>query len=986
MTETSTVHAKRPFLPHAIRVLAVPIILLWILITVVVSTIAPTLEEVGEAHAAPMTPEDAASMKAMMLMGHNFKEFNSNSTVMIVVEGQQPLGDDAHKYYGSIIAQLQQDPAHIQHIQDFWGDPLTAAGAQSTDAKGAYVMLNLAGDQGTSLANESVEAVRKVVDHTPAPPGVKAYVTGPAALADDMHVIGNASMGKITLFSLGAIAIMLLIVYRSVVTMLIQLFLTGVGLASARGVVSVLGTHNVFGLTTFVSNLMTMLGIAAATDYGIFLFGRYREARLAGEDRETAYYTTFRSVTPVVLGSGLTIAGATYCLSFCRLPYFQTMGVPTAIGMLVVVAAALTLGPAVLFVGSLIGLFEAKRAARGRLWRRVGTAVVRWPAPILATSAVVVLIGMVALPGYTTSYNDRYYLPGSGPANLGYAAADRHFTQARMNPDILMVDADHDMRNPADMLVLDRVAKNILRTHGIAMTQDITRPLGIPIQHSTIPFQNSMQGQTNNQNLPFMKDSMAAMLKMTDEMQLTIDNLQRMYGLLQQVDATTHDLAQNTNDVTAITDELRNHIADFDDMWRPIRAYFYWDKHCFDVPLCWSTRSLFDALDGIDELSDKLHDVNKDTQHLDSLLPQMLALLPPMIDTMKTMRGLSLTMYATMSATINQMAAMNDTAIVMGQSFDTAQNDDLFYLPPEAFDNPEFQRGLKMFLSPDGKSARFFITHQGDPATPEGIARVEAERTAAQDGLKMSSLSDAKIYLGGTAATYRDMADGSKYDLMIAALSALTLIFVIMLILTRSLVAALVIVGTAASSIAASFGLSVLIWQDLFGIKIHWLVMLLSVMILLAVGADYNLLLVSRFKEEIHAGLKTGYIRAMGGTGGVVTAAGLVFAVTMASMLASNLRIIAQLGSTIAIGLLLDTLIVRTLLMPSIATLLGRWFWWPQVVQPRGDHNVPASSVSARSPVADDAATSRDGAQRDDSAVFSNRPLGLGSTSHEGQL
>ena len=79
----------------------------------------------------------------------------------------------------------------------------------------------------------------------------------------------------------------------------------------------------------------------------------------------------------------------------------------------------------------------------------------------------------------------------------------------------------------------------------------------------------------------------------------------------------------------------------------------------------------------------------------------------------------------------------------------------------------------------------------------------------------------------------------------------------------------------------------------------------------------------------------------MAGSGGVVTAAGLVFAVTMASMLGSDLRIIAQLGSTIAIGLLLDTLIVRSLLMPSIATLLGRWFWWLQVIYPRGDYTMP---------------------------------------------
>ena len=118
------------------------------------------------------------------------------------------------------------------------------------------------------------------------------------------------------------------------------------------------------------------------------------------------------------------------------------------------------------------------------------------------------------------------------------------------------------------------------------------------------------------------------------------------------------------------------------------------------------------------------------------------------------------------------------------------------------------------------------------------------------------------------------------------------------------------------------------------------LVMLLSVMILLAVGADYNLLLVSRFKEEIHAGLRTGIIRAMAGTGGVVTAAGLVFAFTMASFVYSDLVVLGQIGTTIALGLLFDTLIVRSFMTPSIAALLGRWFWWPQRVRPR-----PASQV-----------------------------------------
>lgn len=952
MTEMTDKRAHRPVLPHMIRVFAVPIILAWVFVTVLVNVAVPKLEVVGEAHSAPMAPMDAPSMKAMARLGHNFKEFDSNSTIMVVLEGEQPLGDAAHHYYDDIVRQLRQDPKHVEHIQDFWSERLTAAGVQAADAKGAYVMLNLAGNQGTTQANNSVEAVRKVVERTPAPPGVHAYVTGPAALSYDAHVIGNASLAKITLFTLGAIAIMLLLVYRSIVTTLVQLFMTFVALACSRGVVAVLAYNDVFGLTTFAANILTMLAIAAGTDYGIFLIGRYQEARRAGEDRETAYYTTFKGVAPVILGSGLTIAGAVYCLSLARLPWFNTMGPPAGIGMVVVVLAGLTLGPAVLFIGSRFGLFEPKGAATGRLWRRVGTAVVRWPAPILAVSAAVVLIGMLGLPGYTTSYNDRYYLPTSAPANQGYAAADRHFSQARMNPDMLMVESDHDMRNPADMLVLDRVAKNVLRVRGIVLVQGITRPLGIPIQHSSIPFQNSMQSQTTMQNMAFLKERMNDILRMADDLQTQIDTTQRQYEVSLDLSKAADDSAKTTADTSQITDELRNHIADFDDTFRPMRTYFYWEKHCYDIPLCFGLRSLFDSIDGFDQLAEQFHLLTADIQHTANATHDLTALFPTLITTLKTTRGITLTLYQTFKAMIDQMEAMSNTAIVMGQSFDNSHNDDFFYLPPEAFTNPDFQIGLKQFMSPDGKSARIFVTHDGDPMTPEGISRVDAERTAAQEGLKQSSLSNSKIYLGGTAATFKDMHDGAKYDLMIAVVSSLTLIFMIMLLLTRSLVAAAVIVGTAASSIAASFGLSVLIWQNLFGIKIHWIVMALSVIILLAVGSDYNLLLVSRFKEEIHAGLKTGIIRSMAGTGGVVTAAGLVFAFTMAAMLGSDLRIIGQMGSTICIGLLLDTLVVRTLLMPSIATLLGRWFWWPRVVHPRGDYGVrrrgqPASEDTA---------------------------------------
>ena len=157
----------------------------------------------------------------------------------------------------------------------------------------------------------------------------------------------------------------LLLVYRSVITVIPLLLTVGIELFAARGIVAFLGDNDFVVLSTFAINLLVALAMAAGTDYAIFFFGRYQEARQAGEDPETAYYTTYRGVAPVVLGSGLTIAGAMLCLSFTRMPIFQTMGAPCAVGMLVAVAVAVTLVPAVLAVGSRFGLFEPEAQDQG---------------------------------------------------------------------------------------------------------------------------------------------------------------------------------------------------------------------------------------------------------------------------------------------------------------------------------------------------------------------------------------------------------------------------------------------------------------------------------------------------------------------------------------------------------------------------------------------------------------------------------------------
>ncbi|MDC8993864.1 MMPL family transporter [Mycobacterium marinum] len=929
-----------PRIPHAIRRLAVPIVLLWLALAAITNASVPQLEDVGKTHNVAMNSPDAPSLQATKRIGKVFGEFDSDSSAMVVLEGDNPLGADAHKFYDTLIHKLEQDTKHVEHVQDFWGDTLTAAGAQSTDGKAAYVQVYLTGNLGSAQANESVDAVRDIVEHTQAPPGIKAYVTGPAPLIADQFEVGSKGTAKVTTITVGVIAVMLFFVYRSVLTTLLVLLTVLIEMAAARGIVAVLGNAGIIGLSTYATNLLTLLVIAAGTDYAIFVVGRYQEARSAGEERDTAFYTMFRGTAHVVLGSGLTVAGAVACLSFTRLPYFHSLGIPAALGILVALLAALTLGPAVLTLGSAVGVFEPKRAMRTRGWRRIGTAIVRWPGPVLVVACALALVGLLALPGYKTSYDTRPYMPSSAAANVGYAAAERHFSRSRLEPELLMIETDHDLRNPADMLILDRVAKAVFHVPGIAQVQSITRPLGTPLDHSSLAFQMSAQSANQIENLTYQRDRANDLLKQAGELSTTIDLLNKQYALQQELAATTHGEAENFHDTIATMKELRDKIANFDDFFRPIRSYFYWEKHCYDIPVCFALRSIYDALDGIDQLTSKFEDLTATLDRLDALQPKLVGLIPPQIASQETNRELLMANYATLSGIYAQTAAAIENATALGRAFDMAKNDDTFYLPPEVFNNPDFKRGLKLFLSPDGKAARMIITHEGDPATPEGISHIDPIKKAAHEAVKGTPLAGAQFFLGGTAATYYDIQDGAKYDLMIAGIAALSLILLIMMFLTRSLVAALVIVGTVALSLGASFGLSVLVWEYLFGIKLYWVVLALAVILLLAVGSDYNLLLISRFKEEIGAGLKTGIIRAMAGSGTVVTSAGLVFAVTMCAFVFSGFQVLGQIGTTIGLGLLFDTLIVRSFMTPSVATLLGRWFWWPLRVRPR-----PASQM-----------------------------------------
>jgi putative drug exporter of the RND superfamily len=927
---------KRPRLAKLLRVLAIPIIILWVLVAVVFNVFVPSLDEVTAENAGPLVARDAPSAQAAILQGNDFKESDFTSVAVAFLETKgRKLDEGDHQYYNELVRKLLDDTKHVASVQDLWGKPVTMSGSQSADAEATTLTIRPVGDLGSSEANESIEAIRDIVAKVPKPDGLTTYITGPAPLAADTLHATDKSLVKLTIVTVILIVILLLIAYRSITIALIPLFGVLTTLAVARGIISFLVGQGAIEISSFASNLLVSLVLGASTDYAIFYLGRYQEARQKGEDKESSYYESVANVPHVIMGSGIAITGATLCLSLTHLDYFRTLGPPCAVAMVVAVLSALTLGPALLTMGSKIGWIQPRKKRANPVWRKVGTVIARWPVPLIALAALIIPLCMLGWTTYKVSYNDRDFAPASVEASTGYAAADKHFPKSWLNNDIVYVKSDHDMRNTTDMISLDRIAKAIIRTPGVALVQSVTRPNGRPLEHASLPYALGSTGTKIGENIGFLRDRVADIDTLAAKTGTIIDATERLENITKQLVAGTHISRESAEQLQAISNETRDHLADFDDFFRPIRNYFYWEPHCFDIPMCWALRSLYDSLDGVDQLTQELGNTVRGITIIDDVTPQVIPQIETVVSNLRATQTLTLTLQSTLHSLVSQLDPIINPLLDLAQAFDNAKNDDFFFLPPDALKTDDFKVGMNFFMTPDGKGARFVFYHTGEAQSPEGIKQVEDVTAAAQEAIKGTSLSNAKISLAGAASNYRDVRDYSRNDIIIMMLATFALVFIIVLAITRALVGAVIVLTTVMLSFAGAFGLSVFVWETLLHTQLHWLTLPIAFIVLVAVGCDYNLLLLSRYRDEIGAGVQTGLIRTMGSSGGVVFTAAFVFAFTMLALLASDVINIGQAGSTICMGLIFDMIVVRLLLVLPLARVIGPWFWWPQRIPSR---------------------------------------------------
>lgn len=862
-----------------------------------------------------------------------------------MLEGDHSLGAPERAYYDRLLSTLRADTEDVDSVMDLWSDPVTAAGAQSTDGKAVYTMLRIRGELGAAKANAALDAVRRIVAAAPAPApaGLHAYVTGPGAtIADELSAI-DKQMLMITGVTVVLIAVLLFVVYRSVITSAIPLLTVGLGLGVARGVVAFLGERDLIEVSIFSVSLLAAMVLGAATDYGIFLLGRYHEQRRAGVDHENALVIANRSVAPVIAASGLTIAAALSCLLFAQVGMLRSAGLPCAIGILTGMFASLTLLPAFIGLAGRHGLAQPRRRAAakvpGRSWRRVGTVVARWPGPVLVASSLVLVVCAIPVAGIRLGFDELAAQPDSTHANRGYQAMDRHFPPNRLLPEIVSIETDHDLRNPAGVIAVERVTRKIMEIPGIRMVQSASRPAG------SLPEQAALTDQAGT-IADQLDDGVAQLSKRlgaVNQLSATLDQFSSAITQLQNgLGGSVRGLGQLGSGIDAMhggMQQLRDNVTSVSQYMDPLRGFTNANPNCANDGICSLVLKVVEPMDSVlaatSTLTDSTRQFGAGTTDMARSLTGAQASVRSMRAAVDQLGAVTTQLTKTVGETRGMFSGLTDYLRGVRADFQDSGAGG-FYLPQRAWQDPRFQRAAGLYFAPDGRSTRLLVYGDGKVFGTDGALRSPEILAAVQESTKEGTLVRNSVYVTGFGTGTAELRGYVSDDFLLLAGVALALVFLIILIMLRSPVAAAVVIGTVVASYASALGVSSFIWQDVLGKDLHWAVPSIALIALVAVGADYNLLLTMRLREEISGGLKTGMIRTFGGTGGVVTTAGIVFGITMFAMLSSDVLSIEQVGTTIGVGLLIDTLIVRTFVVPGIAGLLGRWFWWSPVPLVRG--------------------------------------------------
>ena len=363
-------------------------------------------------------------------------------TEFVVVTSSASVSDPVYRDYVKTLetAIAALGPDVVANV----GSYLTDTGAVSASGRSTLLPVRMAGADNTAV-NENAKLLVTAVSELPAPEGFEALVAGPATLNNDFIQLAEEGLKKGETIGLAVALVVLVFVFGAVVAGLIPIILAVVAIAIALGAAAVVG--QVFDLSFFIGNIITMIGLAVGIDYSLFIVSRYREERSNGLDKLEAIAHAGATAGKAVLFSGLTVVLALTGMLLLPDTGFRSIGVGAILVVLIAITASLTLLPAVLaLMGDRIDALKIRghgkkaQQRQGRFWDRITGVVMRQPIVSVALAGGVLLLAAVPYLSMNTGFSGVSTLPDEVESKKAFLVLEREFSGGLGSPVEIVVD------------------------------------------------------------------------------------------------------------------------------------------------------------------------------------------------------------------------------------------------------------------------------------------------------------------------------------------------------------------------------------------------------------------------------------------------------------------------------------------------------------------------------------------------------------------
>jgi putative drug exporter of the RND superfamily len=865
------------------------VIVLWVAVACATGFLAPNLTRLAAEGRANLLGGDAESLGAAEVLRKAWPDQAYESLVVAALHRAGGLTAFDLAYAARVAERIggKDRPEAVLRVLGPGSPPEVARRLRSRDGTVALVAVPLSTSFVAPATHEAVAwlQLQTRADRLDLPEGLEVRWAGDALIGRDYMSNVQTSLDRAAVATVVLLLGVLFAVYRSVWLVLVPLATIGISMVVSRSVLAWMVLAG-WAVSPLVELFLVAVLFGCGTDFCLLVSWRLGEHWDAIDPARAMRVALQRSSSTLLTSAGTVIVGLSL-MGTTRFRLFSSTGPSVAIGLAITLVAALTLTPALLIISARLRprSFTGLTAPSSGLWERI--ARVALARPIVSWTATILVMGPMAILGLRSSFVQDVMteMPRDviSVKNLRWLATK--FDAGSLAPLTVVLESASDLRGPEGLALIDDVSRFLERQRRILEVRSATQPLG-----STVPL---------------------------DPARLS-ERLREVNAGQSRMESGSRQLQKGLNEGAA-----------------KLRAAL-WLEERTGIPMTGSTATTRAAL------SSHLRQAWGAMLAEGDSTPRPEAVARPTDSRNVLLHELTRAADGAGQIAVGAAQVQHEVSSILENPVGRRALNRLMITPETVRDHPELRRSFDAYITPDGHRARIDLTQDDRIYSAAAMDQVDALRRRTNEFLGDFEGLHVTARIAGENAESADIRAQIRSDQVHSWYVVPVGVFLVLLLTLRDPLACINLVATMILTYAFALGATQLLFVTILGAAgIDWKVPYFLFVLMVAVGVDYNVFLMTRLQEEsCRRELGAAIIRAVGQTGGLITSAAAITACSVASFLFSPLYSLRQLGFALVVGITIDALIVRPVLVPCGHWLMKRPGEWrrrsiPALAAPR---------------------------------------------------